>query len=157
MTAALLIAAALSLLWLGATIAEHKTGPWQDQDSPDASFNVETRERECVEHDGPQNACIQGLLRRASSLASFSGETTITTMTDRDIADLLHTALADVRARGSVRLLDDGRWVVRLMPGQSRQRFAYPPTGQDRDEWLSGITDRLEAAAGVRPEVETFD
>ena len=74
-----------------------------------------------------------------------------------DIARNLHAALTAAGARGSVRVLDDGRWVVRLMRGLSRERRAYPSAGQERDEWLAAMADRLEAAAGVRPEVETED
>lgn len=77
---------------------------------------------------------------------------------EADIARKLHDALTKVGARASVRVLDDGRWVVRLLRGLSRERRAYPSAGQaDQDEWLAAMVDRLEAAAGVRPEVETED
>jgi hypothetical protein len=74
------------------------------------------------------------------------------------IAHNLHDALTATGARGSVRV-HEGRWFVRLMRGQSRQGFAFPPGGQDREEWLAAMLDRLEAASGVRPvlEVDTKD
>lgn len=72
---------------------------------------------------------------------------------DPDIARRLHDALTAVGARASVRVLDDGQWVVRLMRGIPRQERAYPPEA-DQDEWLGVLADRLEAAAGVRPSLE---
>ncbi len=71
-----------------------------------------------------------------------------------DTAAQLHAALTAAGARGCVRLLESGRWVVRLMRGLPRQGYAFPPAGQDRDEWLAAMLDRLEAAAGVRPGLE---
>lgn len=74
-----------------------------------------------------------------------------------DTADLLHAALTAACARGSVRVRDSGQWVVRLMRGLPRHGYAFPPVGQDRDEWLAAMIDRLEAVAGVRPELELED
>ena len=75
---------------------------------------------------------------------------------DHETATLLHAALTAAGARGSVRLLDSGKWVVRLMQGLPRHPHTFPPADQlGRDEWLAALTDQLEAAAGVRPEVET--
>jgi hypothetical protein len=73
------------------------------------------------------------------------------------IARNLHDALTAAGARGSVRLLDSGQWVVRLRRGLPRQALAFPQAGQDREEWVAAMLDRLEAAAGVRPEVEAGD
>ena len=74
---------------------------------------------------------------------------------DRDTADQLHTTLTAAGAHGSLRVLDSGQWVVRLLRGGSRQGFTYPSADHGTDEWLASMADRLEAAAGVRPEVET--
>ena len=76
---------------------------------------------------------------------------------DSDIAHELHDPLSDAGACGAMRLLESGQWVVRLRRSQSNQGFSFPPDGPDRDEWLAAMTDRLEDAAGVRPEVETKD
>ena len=76
---------------------------------------------------------------------------------DRDTAGQLHAALTAAGARGSVRVLDSGQWVVRLLRGVSRHGFAYPSAHHCRDEWLASMADRLEPAAGVRPGVETDD
>ena len=76
---------------------------------------------------------------------------------DFDVAHELHDALSDAGARGAVRLLESGQWVVRLRRSQPSQGFSFPPDGSDRDEWLTAMTDRLEDAAGIRPEVETED
>jgi hypothetical protein len=76
---------------------------------------------------------------------------------DPETADQLHAALSAVGARGSVRALDGGQWVVRLMRGLPRHGYAFPPAGQDRDEWQAVMIDRLEAASGVRPNLELED
>jgi hypothetical protein len=78
--------------------------------------------------------------------------------TDSDTAHQLHAALNAAGARGSVRVLDSGQWVVRLMRGQSSQGYGYPPADQEeREQWLAVMADQLEAAAGVRPDFEAED
>lgn len=74
-----------------------------------------------------------------------------------DVADQLHAALTAAGSRGSVRVLGSGQWIVRLLRGLSSQGYAYPPSGPDRDEWLTALVARLEFAVGVRPELETED
>ncbi len=73
-----------------------------------------------------------------------------------NIARSLHDALAALGLSGSVRVLDDGRWVVRVLRSLSGQTRARPGDA-DFDEWLAAMTDRLEAATGIRPEVEAED
>jgi hypothetical protein len=68
----------------------------------------------------------------------------------------LHEALTAIGLRGSVRVLDDGRWVVRVLRSLSRGTHVRPGDS-DFDEWLSATTDCLEAATGVRPDVEVED
>lgn len=75
------------------------------------------------------------------------------TMDDHAIARKLHDALTDLGARGSVRE-HEGRWYVVLLPGTRSSPNAMPDRGAE-DEWLVALADRLEAAAGVRPEVST--
>lgn len=73
-----------------------------------------------------------------------------------DIARSLHEALTGIGLRGSVRMLDDGRWVVRVLRSLACRTSARP-ADTDLDEWLAAATDRLEEATGVRPQVELDD
>jgi hypothetical protein len=76
-------------------------------------------------------------------------------MDDHEIARRLHDALTEIGARGSVRV-HDGRWHVALLPGTRSGPNTMPTAGLE-EEWLAALTDRLEAASGVRPAVETAD
>ena len=52
-----------------------------------------------------------------------------------DIAAQLHAALTAAGARGCVRVLESGRWGVRVMRGVRRQGYTLPPGGPERAEW----------------------
>jgi hypothetical protein len=75
---------------------------------------------------------------------------------DRLIADKLHAELSSLNVLASVRVLDHGKWVVRVRRGLPRRSSNYPEP-DERDEWLAGLEDKLEAASGVRAKVETED
>jgi hypothetical protein len=75
---------------------------------------------------------------------------------DRLIADKLHAELSSLNVLASVRVLDHGEWVVRVRRALPRRSSNYPEP-DERDEWLAGLEDKLEAASGVRAKVETED
>lgn len=73
-----------------------------------------------------------------------------------EIAERLHAVLDAAGLRASVRVCD-GEWIVRVIRSRPRRSWAFPPEGGDREEWLAVLAEKLEAGAGVRPEIEVED
>ena len=69
---------------------------------------------------------------------------------DRPTSRAMLGVIKDAGAKGTAYRRMDGTWSVRL--------WQLPPLpASEQAEWLAVMTDQLEAAAGIRPEVETED
>lgn len=74
-----------------------------------------------------------------------------------DISGDLQDVLTAAGVLASIMELD-GQWTVRLRRGMGiglKRSSRWVFADDDRDEFLAVLTDQLEAAAGVRPVVET--